>query len=174
MDGEVLRIRLKARGKRLESKTWKHQKTPGPREHSSTRAHPRASIPTLKPNSTQEPTSFRARHTKLILQQCRNIALSIKIQAAQSHAKPTDTSTLTTGHFIAFQREEIQLHPPEHRCKLPWQGNLDKPLVQPHPQGATFTIKGTANFQHKERPPQTQQSKQNEKAEKYSAAKEAW
>ena len=26
---------------------------------------------------------------------------------------------LTTGHFIAFQREDIQLHPPEHRHKLP-------------------------------------------------------
>jgi len=50
----------------------------------------------------------------LILQQCRNIALSIKIQAAQSHTKPIDTSKLTTGHFTALQREEIQLHPPEH------------------------------------------------------------
>ena len=43
-----------------------------------------------------------------------NTALSIKIQAAQSHAKPIDTLKLTTGHFIALQREEIQLHPPEH------------------------------------------------------------
>jgi len=55
----------------------------------------------------------------LILQQCRNIALSIKIQAAQSHAKPIDTPKPTTGPFIALQREEIQLHPPEHRCKFP-------------------------------------------------------
>jgi len=84
-----------------------------------TRAHPKASIPTLKPSSTQEPTSSRARHTKLILQQCRNTALSIKIQAAKSHTKPTDISKITTGHFIALQREEIQLHPPEHRHKLP-------------------------------------------------------
>ena len=82
-----------------------------------------------------------------------------------------DTPKHNTGHFIALQREEIPLHPPKHRCKLPQLGNLDKPLVQPHPQGATFTIKGTTNFQHKERPPQTQQSKQNEKAEKYSAGK---
>jgi len=50
----------------------------------------------------------------LILQQFRNTALSIKIQAAQSHIKAIDTSKLTTGHFIALQREEIQLHPPEH------------------------------------------------------------
>ena len=77
-----------------------------------TRVHPKAFIPTLKPSS--KPTSFRARHAKLILQQCRNITLSIKIQAAKSHTKPTDTSKLTTGHFIALQREETQLHPPEH------------------------------------------------------------
>ena len=84
-----------------------------------TRAHPKASIPTLKPSSTEEPTSFRARHTKLILQPHRNITLSTKIQVAKSHTKPIDTSKLTIGHFIAFQREEIQLHPPEHQHKLP-------------------------------------------------------
>ena len=153
----------------------------------------------MKPSSTQEPTSFRARHTTLILQQRRNITLSTKIQAAKSHTKPTDTSKLTTGHFIASQGEEvqlhprankfqgktyqansptkqehnpehkntgsqksyqthrhlkthywtlhctperkIQLHPPEHQCKLPKPGNLDKPLVQTHPQGRTSTIK---------------------------------
>ena len=64
----------------------------------------------------------------LILQQSSNIALSIKIQdakkkkkiqAAQSHTKPKDTAKLTTGHFIALQREEIQLHSPEHQRKLP-------------------------------------------------------
>jgi len=49
----------------------------------------------------------------------RNIALSSSIQAAQSHTKPTDTSKLITGHFIALQREEIQLHPPEHLDKIP-------------------------------------------------------
>ena len=84
------------------------------REHLSTKAHP-----TLKPSSTQEPTSFRARHTKLTLQQHRNLTLSTKIQTAKSHTKPTDTSKLSTGHFIALQRKEIQLHPAEHRGKLP-------------------------------------------------------
>jgi len=54
----------------------------------------------------------------LILQQCRNTALSIKIQAAQSQTKYIDISELITGHFIALQREAIQLHPPEHMCKL--------------------------------------------------------
>ena len=49
-----------------------------------------------------------------ILQQHRNIVLSFIIQAAQSHTKPNDISKLTTGHFIALQWEEIQLHPPEH------------------------------------------------------------
>ena len=52
-----------------------------------------------------------------------------------------DTPTLTTEHFIALQREEIQLHRAEHRHKFPQQGNLDKPLVQPYPQGADPTIK---------------------------------
>ena len=55
----------------------------------------------------------------LILQQLRNTALSIKIQAAQSHTKPIDISKLTTEYFIALQREEIQLYPPEHWHKLP-------------------------------------------------------
>ena len=55
----------------------------------------------------------------LILQQSRNTALSIKRQASQSHAKPIDTPELTTGQFIALQREEIQLYPPENRHKLP-------------------------------------------------------
>ena len=77
----------------------------------------------------------------IILQQSRNKALSIKKQAAQSHAKPIDTPKLITGHCIALQKEEIQLHPPEQRHKLPQAGNLDKPLVQPHPQEADSTIK---------------------------------
>jgi len=41
------------------------------------------------------------------------------MQVAKSHTKPIDTLKLTTGHFIALQREEIQLHPPEHQHKLP-------------------------------------------------------
>jgi len=54
---------------------------------------------------------------------------------------PTDTPKLTTLHFIELQREEIQLHSPEHRCKLHQLGHLDKRLVQPHPQGADIAIK---------------------------------
>ena len=71
------------------AKMWECQKTPDSRDHYLTKAHPKASVPTMKPSSTQEPTSFRARHTKLILQQHRNITLNTKIQAAKSHTKPT-------------------------------------------------------------------------------------
>ena len=106
----------------------------------------------------------------LILQQNRNTALSIKRQAAQSHAKPVDTPELTTRHFIALQREEIQLHTAEHRHKFPQPGNLDKLLLHPHPQEQTPQLRAPMNFQPEERAPQTQQSKQNEKAEKYSAS----
>ena len=105
------------------------------------RSSSNASIATLKPSTTQGPTSSRARHTMQILQQRRNIALSFNIQAAQSHTKLIDISKLTTGLFIALQREEIQLHPPEHQHKLPKPGNLDKPPFQPHSQWGTSTIK---------------------------------
>ena len=54
-----------------------------------------------------------------ILQQHMYIALNSNIKATQSHTKPTDISKLTTGHFIALQWEEIQLHPPEHEHKVP-------------------------------------------------------
>ena len=44
-----------------------------------------------------------------ILQQCRSMALSVNIQAAQSHTKHIDPSQ---------KREEIQFHAPEHRRKV--------------------------------------------------------
>ena len=85
----------------------------------------------LKPTTTQEPISSRARHTMQILQQRRNSALSIKIHAAQRHTKHRPISKLTTGHSIALQREEIQLHAPEHlRISLTrklWQVNHPTP-----------------------------------------------
>ena len=49
-------------------------------------------MPTLKSTTTQEPISSWARHTMQILQQHRNMALSVNIQAAQSHTKPIDPS----------------------------------------------------------------------------------
>ena len=137
-----------------------------------TRAHPKPSIPTLKPSSTQEPTSFRARHTKLILQKHRNTTLSTKIQAAESHTKPTDTSQLTTGHFMALQREEIQLHPPECQHKLPEPGNLDKPLVQPHPQGGSSTIKRNHKLPAYRKATPKQQPKQDKRHRSIQQRKE--
>ena len=83
----------------------------------------------------------------LILQQSRNTTLSIKRQAAQSHAKSIDTQKCTTGHFISLKREKTQFHPPGHRHKLSQPRNLDKPLVQPHPQGAGSTINGNQELQ---------------------------
>jgi len=63
---------------------------------------PKASIPTLKPSSTQEPTSFKVRHTKLMLQQCRNITLSIKIQVAKSHTKSINTIDIKTHYWTLY------------------------------------------------------------------------
>ena len=52
------------------------------------------------------------------------MALSIKIEAAQSHNKPKVTSKLTTGHSIALQREEIQLDPQDTDSSFPNQETL--------------------------------------------------
>ena len=41
---------------------------------------------------------------------------------------------------ISLQREEVQLHPPEHRHKLSQLGNLDKSIIQTHPLSETSTI----------------------------------
>ena len=92
-----------------------------------------------------------------ILQQHRNIALSFNIQAAQSHTKPTDISKFITGHFIALQREEIQLYPPEHQHKLPQPGNLDSHLSNPTHSEEPPQYRRTTDCQNTERPPQTQQ-----------------
>ena len=80
-----------------------------------TKLHPRANKFQRKIHHTNSPEN-------------RNTTLIITRWAVQSHAKPIDTPKLTTEHFIALQREEIQLYPPEHRRKLPQPGNLDKPI----------------------------------------------
>ena len=66
-----------------------------------------------------------------ILQQHRNIALSFNIQAAQSHTKPTDISELTTGHFTALQREEIQLTHQNTDTSFPNQETLTNHQYNP-------------------------------------------
>ena len=100
-------------------------------------------MPTLKSSSTQEQTSSRARHTKLILQQCRNIALSFNIQAARSLTKPTDISKLITGHFIALQREEISSIHQITNTSFPNQETLTSHPSNPNPQQGNSTIKRT-------------------------------
>ena len=97
--------------------------------------------------------------------------MNIKRQPVQIHVKLKGTRKFTTGYFIALRREEIQFHTPKNRHKFPQPGNLDKPLVQFQPQGADSTIKKNHKLQDCIRAPQTQQYKQNEKAEKYSADK---
>ena len=77
-------------------------------------------------------------------------------------------------HCIALQRGEIQLHLPEHRHKFPQLGNHNKPLVQPHPQGADTTIKRNYDPPSYSRETQPQQTGQNEKVEKYSAGERTW
>ena len=75
----------------------------------------------------------------LILQKHRNIALSIKIQDAQSHTKATGNSKLTTGHFIADR---------EKRSSSTHQ-NMDASF----PNQETVT-NHTSNHTQKEKPPQ--------------------
>ena len=105
------------------------------------RAHPEASIPTLRPSSTQELASSSAGCPMPVLQQNRNTTLYVSRQAAQTHTKTKGTPKLTPGHCTALQRDEIQSHPPEHRQKLPQSRNLHKALVQPHARGADSTVK---------------------------------
>ena len=105
----------------------------------------------------------------LILQQSRNIALSIKSWAAQSHNKPLDTPKLTTGHFFAFQREEIQLHYQNTDTSCYNQQTLTSHWSNPTLREKTPQLRGTMNFQSAGRAPQTKQSKQDEKEEKYAA-----
>ena len=91
------------------------------------------------------------------------------MQAVKSHTKPIHNSKLTPGHFIALQREEIQLHLPEHRCKFPSQETLASHWSNPTHREQTPQLRGIMNIQPAERASQTQQAEQNEKAEKYSA-----
>jgi len=69
-----------------------------------------------------------------------------------------DLSLLPLAFSLILTVASNLLHP-EHRRKLPYPGTLDKPLVQPHPQGGTSTIKRNHKLPAYRRPPQTQQSK---------------
>ena len=45
-------------------------------------------------------------------------------RTAQRHTEPIDTPKPTTGHWIALQRDEIQLHQPETGTISPNQENI--------------------------------------------------
>ena len=96
---------------------------------------------------------FQSKTYQANSQQRRNITLSIKIQAAKSHTEPIDTSQHTTGHLIALQREQIQLHPPEHQASFPNQETLISHLSNPTHREEPPQKRGATNFQHTERPP---------------------
>jgi len=110
-----------------------------------------------------------ARHPTLILQENRNTTLYINKQAVQSHFKSIDTAKVTTGHCIALQRYEIKLHPPEYRHSSPNQERLTKNWSNLTCKEQTPQLRGNTTLQPVERRPQTQQTKQNEKTEKYPA-----
>ena len=93
-------------------------------------------MPAPRPRSTQWPASSSANTAH---ESSSKVGHNPKHQKA-GHSKPHQTHRhpkLPAGYFIALQREEMQLHPPDHRCKLPQPGNLDKPLPTP-PTGSNL------------------------------------
>lgn len=116
-----------------------------------------------------EASNFSARQPTPILQQSRNSEMNIIQGTAQCHTKPTDTTKCITGQSITFHREVIQLHLTEHRHKIPQALNPDNLPVQSHTQRSGSTAGGAITLQPAESGPKPQQSKQNEKGEKYEA-----
>ena len=106
----------------------------------------------------QEPISSRGRHTMQILQQHRNRARSFNILVAQTanhrHLKPH----YWTLHCPPGRRDAAP--PTGTLTQASLIGKLDKPLVQPQPQGGTPTIKRNHKLPERERPSQTQQQQQ--------------
>jgi len=129
----------------------------------------KASTPTLKKSSTQGPSRSSARHTKLILQQNRNTTLNIKRWDAQ---KPCQTHKLNTGQFIALQRDPDP--PTRTQTQVLQPGNLDKPLVQPHPQGADSTIKKNHELPTCRKGTAETEIKTKWKGREYSAGEGTW
>ena len=119
------------------------------------RSSSNASIPTLKPSTTQGPTSSRARHTKQILQQH-----SPELQYTGCPKSPQNDSHLITHYWT--------LHcTPERRNPAPPTRTLTQASLTKKPWQATDTTPPTArklhnkensiNCQNTERTPQTQQ-----------------
>ena len=97
--------------------------------------------------------------------------MSIKTQVAKSHTKPIDTSKLITGHFIALERRNPA--PPTRTLiqasltRKSWQATRPTPPTE----RKLHNKENTTNCQNTERPPQTQQYKQDEETEEYPAGK---
>ena len=72
-----------------------------------------------------------------ILQKHSNLALSFNTQTSQSHSKASDISLHITRHFIALQREEIQLHPQNTDTSFPNQEILKSHPSNPTPREET-------------------------------------
>ena len=106
------------------------------------KGHPKASIPTLKPSTTQEPISSRARHTMQILQQCMNITLSFNIQAAQSHTKHTGISKLLNTSLHSRDKKSSSTH------RNTDASFLNKETLRSNPSNATTVW----NLHNKEEP----------------------
>ena len=88
--------------------------------------------------------------------------------AAKSHTKPIDSLLDTSLH--SREKRSISTHQ-NTDTSSPNQETLRSHWSNPNHREQTPLLKGVTNFQHTERPPQTQQYKQDEKAEKYSAGK---
>ena len=67
-------------------------------------------------------------------------------RTAQRHTEPIDTPKLTIEHCTALQRDEIQLHQPEHRHKLSQPGKHHRTLIQSHPWGQTAQPRQMTNL----------------------------
>ena len=113
----TVRIRLKTRGRRLNPKLESTRKllTPGtlidksssksPHTYTETKLHPRAN-------------EFHRKTYHAISPAMQEHSPELQYTGCPKSRNTHDTSKLTTGHLIALQREEAQLHPPEHRYKL--------------------------------------------------------
>lgn len=127
-------------------------------------------MPTWKSSPKLKPAiSANARQPTPILQQRWKSKINIVKGAAQSHTKLTETTKCITGQFITLHREVIQFHPTEHKHKIPQELNLDSLPVQCHTQRSGSTADGSITLQPTESRPRPQQSKQNEKGEKYAS-----
>ena len=131
-----------------------------------------ASKPTLKPSTTQGPTSSRARHTTQILQQHRKHSPELQYtgcpKSLQTHWH------LITQHWTLLRTSERRNTDPHPRT--PTQASLTKKRWQatcrtPPTVRKLHNKENSTNCQNTERRPHTQQYKQDEEAEKYPTGK---